>query len=69
MRTRVDLKEKLPAFTFCFQTGRVDCSTEEDLGGYLVLLEGEFGLQERTRFLDCEQDLWNSALNLDVALF
>ena len=25
MRTHVDLKEKFPAFTVCFQTGRVDC--------------------------------------------
>lgn len=58
MRTHVNLEEKLPAFTFCFQTGRVDCGTEEGLGGHQVLFEGELGLQERTRFLDCGQDTW-----------
>lgn len=58
MRTPVDLKEKLSASTFSFQAGRVDCGTDEDLGGYPRLFEGELGLRERTGYVDHGQDTW-----------
>lgn len=40
--------------------------TEQDLGGHQTIFEGEFALQERTRFLDLSQKNLDSTLNFDV---
>ena len=58
MRTHVDLKEKFPALTVCFQTGRVDCGTDEDLGRHSRLFEGELALWEIIGYLGHSQDTW-----------
>lgn len=63
MRTHVGWEEEdLPPFTFCFQSGRAG----QDLGGHQMIFEGEFALQERTRFLDLSQKNLDSTLNFDV---